>query len=184
MARNTTVPFQFCCITDDPTGLDDDIRVIPIWDDHAGMGGCYRKVKLFAPEMSELIGPRFINFDIDVVICGNLDKILSRTEKFVIMRDPNSRRQAFNTSMMMMDAGAHAKVWDTFEPAAARRLNIGIGTDQRWAFSVLGGKVPMWDQADGVYSFSNHIQTTAPHLPEGATVVVFHGLRSPSVRNL
>ena len=31
--RNTTIPFRFNCVTDDAEGIDDNIRIIPLWDD-------------------------------------------------------------------------------------------------------------------------------------------------------
>lgn len=184
VARNTTIPYEFSCITDDPSGLDADIRVIPLWDDLADMGGCYRRLRMYSPEMAEVIGPRFINFDIDVVICGNLDAILSRPEPFVAWKDPNYRRQAFCGSMTMMDAGVHAKVWETFSRAALGKVRTGIGTDQRWAYHVLGAKVAMWDESDGVYSFYCHVEKKKQGLPDNAAVIVFHGSRSPCVKHL
>lgn len=185
VARNTTIPYEFFCVTDDPTGLDDGIRVIPLWDDHAEMGGCYRRLKMYSSEMAEVIGPRFINLDIDIVVCGNLDAILSRPEPFVAWKDFNFKQQAFCGSVTLMDAGVHAKVWDTFDPRAALKLRHGIGTDQRWAYHVLGRNVPMWDQDDGIYSFWGHLRNK-PHrpLPANAAMVVFHGPCGPAMTNL
>ena len=188
--RHTTIPHEFCCITDDAEGIDQDIRIIPLWDDHKDMGGCYRRIKMYSAEMIDIIGPRFINFDIDVVICGDLDPMLSRTEPFIAWKDVAYQRQAFNGSMIMMDAGSQSKVWDTFDPELASTLwssGKGIGTDQAWAYHVLGRDVPLWDQSDGVYSFRRHIEPLVgdngvAKLPSNATVIVFHGAHSPAMK--
>src|SRR5690606_37523711 len=39
LARHLHMDYEFCCITDDQTGLDPDIRVIPLWDKGMEYGG-------------------------------------------------------------------------------------------------------------------------------------------------
>lgn len=187
VARNLKMPHEFVCITDDAEGIDDDIRIVPLWDDHAHMGMNYRRLKMYSSEMKDLIGPRFINFDLDIVVCGPLDPLLERTEPFVAWKDVFYKRQAFNGSMVMMDAGSQSKVWDTFDPKLAVTLwktGKGIGSDQAWAYHVLGRNVAMWTTSDGVYSFQYDLVKKKLQLPDNAAVVIFHGACGPAMTNL
>ena len=84
VGRNLSLDHEFCCVTDDPQGLDSGIRVIPIWSDLSEMGGCYRRLRAFAPDMRDIIGPRFVWMDVDCVVTGSLDPLFNRTEDFVI----------------------------------------------------------------------------------------------------
>ena len=50
LLRNLGEPFDFYCITEDPSGLDDEVRVItPPMD----VPGWWNKMFLFSPEMPE-----------------------------------------------------------------------------------------------------------------------------------
>ena len=40
LAEHLTIPHDVVCITDDPNGIDSGIRVLPLWDDAAALGGC------------------------------------------------------------------------------------------------------------------------------------------------
>ena len=86
--RNTTVPFRFICVTDDKTNIDSEIEVIPLFKESAHLmkyGGCYHRLFIFSKDIEKYFGPRFITIDLDAVITGSLDKLLtSRTEDFVI----------------------------------------------------------------------------------------------------
>jgi len=72
VARWYPDPHRFVCVTDDPTGIDSSVSVLPLWPDFADLpsphGGknpsCYRRLKLYAPEMADLIGQRFVALDL------------------------------------------------------------------------------------------------------------------------
>lgn len=165
------LPHEFVCITDDPSGIDDDIRTIPIWDDHAAlqnpMGArwpsCYRRLRLFAPEMRELIGGRFLMIDLDAVILADITDLVARTEDLVLWKSPHPPRY-YSGAMLMMDPGCRAQVWDTFDPGAVRDVyeKTGFrGSDQAWVSHVLGPNEATWGKADGVRFFS-HLETDPP----------------------
>lgn len=189
VARHYQAPHRFVCITDDAEGLRGDVRVIPLWPDHAnlpsphgpGNPSCYRRLKLFSREAAALIGPRFVSLDLDAVITGDMRPVWDRPEDFVIWGD-TSPGTPYNGSMMLMTAGARAQVWETFDPVRspkmARQLNYW-GSDQAWIGACLGPNEATWKTADGVYSWRVHVRPKQGKLPADARVVMFHGLEDP-----
>ena len=187
--RHYTAPHRFLCVTNQTEGLDPSIEVVPPWDDYASLpsphGGvknpsCYRRLRMFHPEIGSVFGPRFVSLDLDVVITASLDRVLDRPEDIVLYGDTNPRT-AYNGSLLLMTAGARPHVWTDFDPKAspAKARAAGCwGSDQGWISYRLGPKEAKWTQRDGVYSFRNHLQGK-PDLPADARVVVFHGAHDP-----
>src|SRR5690554_1588998 len=104
VARHYSKPHRFVCITDEPEVLP-GIETIPLWNDHAELGGCYRRLKLFDPAMSEILGDRFVAIDLDCVITGSLDPLFDRDDDFVINAYNGQIDQRYNGGLILMDAG-------------------------------------------------------------------------------
>lgn len=202
IARNYPHPHRFTCLTDDPEGIDTSaVRIIPMWDDWADVPNpsssknpsCYRRLRLFSPEMREVIGPRFVVLDLDTVVTGDLTGIFQRKEPFVIWggqrtdpRWPGSYNW-YNGSLWMMDAGARAQVFETFDPAHSPRAahNAGCrGSDQGWIAHCLGPNEATFTDADGVYSYRVHVLPAGGVLPSNARLVMFHGKHDPWQREV
>ena len=189
VARHYRRPHEFVCITDDAAGIAPDIRIIPIWNDHAQIPGphgvsCYRRLRAFSKEAAQLIGERFVSLDLDTVITGDLAPLWDRPEDFVIFGDV-ARNTPYNGSMFLLRAGSRWKVWETFDPARSpahtQRLGL-VGSDQAWIGAVLGPNEAKWGPADGVYSFQAHVKKFhGGKLPAEARVVMFHGKQDPWV---
>lgn len=189
VARNYRGEHRFTCVTDDPAGIDDDVRIIPLWDDfgdipspHGGTNpSCYRRLKLFSMEAATLIGPRFVSLDLDCVITGDMAPVWDRPEDFVIWGATNPTT-SYNGSMMLMTAGARQQVWTTFDPRTSpRRARAAqcFGSDQGWISYCLGPNEKKWTQADGVYSYRNDIKPKRSALPRDARIIFFHGRQDP-----
>jgi hypothetical protein len=189
VARWYPDPHQFWCITDDSRGIDAGINVLPLWNDYADVpsphGGknpsCYRRLKLYASEMKTLIGERFVAIDLDCVITGDLRPLWNRTEDIVLYGDTHPSTH-YNGSMTLMTAGCRAKVWETFDPKRSPQLSKSAGqygSDQGWISYCLGKGEAKFTQADGVWSYRNHIRNKGEKLPDGARVVIFHGEIDP-----
>lgn len=188
-ARHYHGEHRFTCVTDDPSGIDEDVRIIPLWNDFADLpsphGGtnpsCYRRLKLFSMEAATLIGPRFVSLDLDCVITGDMAPVWDRPEDFVIWGATNPTT-SYNGSMMLMTAGARQQVWTTFDPRnSPRRARAAqcFGSDQGWISYCLGPNEKKWTHADGVYSYRNDIKPKRGVLPKDAKVVFFHGREDP-----
>lgn len=187
--RHYQKPHRFTCITDDPKGIDSNIRIVPLWSDYGNLPSaygsrnpsCYRRLKLFSAEAKELIGPRFVSLDLDMVITGDLSPLWDRTDDFIIWKSPTPPpRYLYNGSMMLMTAGVRKAVWESFHPVKSvqeTRAKRMFGSDQAWISLKLGPGEKTWDEGDGVYSF--RLQINRQSLPDKAKAVIFHGEFDP-----
>jgi hypothetical protein len=189
VARHYDGPHRFLCVTDMTKGLDARVEVVPPWNDYADVpspsGGrnpsCYRRLRAFHPDIAQTFGPRFVSFDLDVVVVGALRPLFDRPEDFVIWGDVNPKT-FYNGSLFLMTAGARPQVWTSFHPMkspALSRASGHFGSDQGWISHCLGPHEAKWSTSDGVYSFQKHILPQNGKLPANAAVVVFHGHVDP-----
>lgn len=197
VARHYPPPHRFICVTDDPTGIDAGIEIVPLWNDFAELKNpcghprnpsCYRRLRSFHPDIAQYFGARFVSLDLDTVITGDLTPLWDRPEDFVIWGDTNPRT-LYNASMYLLTAGARSRVWTEFDPKVSPQLAYHArqyGSDQGWIGYCLGGGEARWTSRDGVYSFRNEIAPRQNRLPGNARIVFFHGQYdpwSPQVRN-
>lgn len=187
--RNFRGAYRFSCITDDPAGLDPEIRPLPMFEEHASLvsthgrqnPSCYRRLKLFSPEARELIGPRILSLDLDAVITGDVTGLWTRPDDFIAW-EGTAGKNPYNGSMMMLTAGARPAVWADFNPArspALARQAGFIGSDQAWIAYRLGSGEARWTRSDGVFSWRMHLRLKGGKLPPGARIVFFHGHADP-----
>lgn len=186
--RNYPHPHRFACVTDDAAGLDPElVEVIPLWPDHGRLQNphgpsypsCYRRLKLFAPEMADLLGPRFVCMDLDCVVTGDLAPLWHRPEDFVMWGGTNPSTH-YNGSMILMNAGARPQVWEDFHPVRSPRLAREarqFGSDQGWISYRLGKGEATWTPEDGVLGWVNHLANGTRRPPPGTRLVFFNGKR-------
>jgi hypothetical protein len=158
------MPHRIACVTDVPEGLDSRIQIIPpprtfedfripTWGPKRPQ--CLRRIAMFAPDAAETFGERFVCMDLDCVISGSLDSLFSGGEDFKIFRGTASNR-LYNGSMMMLRAGARAKVYNDFsQEAAVRAGRRYVGSDQAWISLCLGAGQPTWGPEHGVMWHGN-----------------------------
>ena len=192
--RNTTVDFKFTCVTDDPVGLSPEINYVPIWNKCIHMGGCYNRLYTFSKDMKNILGDRFLCIDIDTVITGNIDHILTIKDEFAILEygDPSLGKrgkpcpdQHYNGGLFMMNAGARSQVWDDFdferthqslEPL--RKQKRIVGSDQAWISHKLGPNETKINKNNGCYYYL--WLKDKNNLPSNCAMVSFAGNRDPS----
>ena len=187
--------FRKVCITDMPEGIDADVDIVPLWEDFRHLPaprkdqshpGCYGRLKIFAREMKDILGPRVVSLDLDAVITGDLTPLWHRPEPFVIWAPnrpyPHARypKQTWNASMWMMDTGAFPHVWDKFDGDESARDAVRRGfypSDQGvLEASLRNHRVGTWTQADGVLMYSEMRKNEqAATLPDHARIVFFNG---------
>lgn len=194
VARHYPHPHRFVLFTDDPVRDDarlqgEDVEVWELWDDLAKVPNpsghknpsCYRRLKLFARNVGEWLGPRIVTLDLDTVITGDLSPLWNRPEDFVIWGD-TARSTPYNGSMILFDAGARPQLWEDFHPVFSPQQSRGMGyfgSDQAWIGLCLGPREKKWTRADGVLSFRNEVLPGGGRLPAGARIVFFHGRHDP-----
>ena len=190
ISRNTTIPFRFSCITDVPEEIDPEIRIIDLWDDFKEIPNpnrlpgpsCYRRLKAFSEEAKGIIGQRILSIDLDCVITGNIDHVLSKTEDFICWGD-TARNTHYNGGLWLLTAGSRKNVYLSFNPnkSPKKTKKAGlVGSDQAWISYVLRGEDAKFTKDDGVYSFRNDFYLKGvSDLPENACIVMFHGGHDP-----
>lgn len=187
--RHFKAPHRFVCVTDDPSGITEKgIELFELWPDLADVRNpsgiknpsCYRRLRLFARNAGDWLGPRFVCLDLDCVIVGDMRPLWFRQDDFVIWRSPTTGG-FYNGSMFMLRAGARPEVWTDFDPVISPRETRDArlyGSDQAWIGYKLGGQESTWNADDGVYSYRVQVKPER-QLPENARIVFFHGKPDP-----
>lgn len=187
IARHYPLPHRVICITDERSGLDSSIEVLPLpgilhnlRSPHGPrFPSCYRRLWNFSREAAPLLGPLIVGLDIDVVICGDLRPLVDRPESFVGWTDArDSWANKIAGGAYLLRTGSHPKVWESFDPATspARAAAMGLtGSDQAWMSLCLYPPPGRWTAADGVLS----IKWMKPGLPVYARLVSTPGDLKP-----
>jgi hypothetical protein len=102
--RNVTLPYKFVCLSDCDVNCD---RI----ELEKGSPGFWAKLQLFKPGL--FTGP-VMYFDLDTVICKNIDSIIknSQGKKFVMWIE--SDRQIHSSAMMYWE-GDYSFLWDIYK---------------------------------------------------------------------
>lgn len=193
--RNTTVPINFYCITDNPEGLDEGInfRMLP----DLGIKGWWYKLMLFKSELFDISGTT-IFLDLDVVITANIDELFTYAPgTFRIIKD---LKKGFNSSVFRLEIGSQTEVWERFwenKESIIERLH----GDQDWIAEAIPLHMNEWP-SEWVVSFKKQCNARAKRtwgaigrillkldmfpttkgyaqLPQGAKIVIFHGKPDP-----
>lgn len=156
--RHLKQPHRLAVVTHEPLSIPgvaiirpprefEEVR-LATWPDFRPQ--CLRRLVMFRADAARWFGERFVCMDLDCVIGGPLDPLFGGGEDFRIFKGTAPGRP-YNGSMMMLRAGARARVHSEFTPegaaAAGRRF---IGSDQAWISHVLGPNEATWDERDGV----------------------------------
>lgn len=189
ISRHYKKPFELVCITDNPYGINDKVRIIKLWDDHKNIPSpygimnpsCYRRLKMFSDEAKEIIAPRFLSIDLDVIITGDLTPIVQREEEFVAFGDTH-KTTYYNGGLILLTAGSRKQVWEKFDPIESPKKAkeaMQYGSDQAWLGFCLGPNEAKFSTKDGIYSWRIHLDSNRGRLPADAKIVLFHGQIDP-----
>jgi hypothetical protein len=196
--RNLSHPVRFFCMTEHAQGIHPDVQILPLpvepFHDEmnaalavANRQGAMRKVSLFRPGLiPDLDGP-LLGFDLDVVITGSLDPLLSQDVGKVIMRadwvEARRGRKTGHGSVFRFDPALHGWLYDTLAADPRGQVEKARGSEQRYTSTLAQEKGAFaYIPGDLVVSFKhdclrlppmNYVE--APKLPAGASVVCFHG---------
>jgi hypothetical protein len=200
VAKNCTVPHQFAVITDQPELFADDadIRAIPIDKATHVPGTCYVRLMTFHPDGKEIFGAnKLLQIDLDTLIVGNIDHLVTREEDLVLWRNPTRHpsrpgRSIYNTSLLLHRLGSVPELWRTYVDMRAAGQQIPAKDDQWFLSDALGEDMPYFDGTrDGVYRIA---RADTPNsgvsgtLPPNACIVTCPGSEGkasdPRVRSL
>ena len=192
--RNTTVPYEFHCITDDPKGLDPHIKVIKLPND-PWIKTWWSKLWMFNKDFP--LQGNILYFDLDVIVFKNIDELFNyNPDKFMIIRDFNRCRvkdwKQSNSSVMRWKPGTMNYLWDEFVQNPSRVMQNNHG-DQDWIMRRGHQDINHWpDEWIRSYKwemvgFKNtkirkgvkHIFQHPARITENNKVAVFHGEPKP-----
>lgn len=215
LEEHMSVPFRFVCITDDATGLEcetyplwglevveDPKRRERIIDDQMEalksrgqskarsactplLPDCYRRLRLFDPEVGKRFGAYILSLDLDVEVFDDLVPLLSFDDDFKIVEGLS--RAPYCGTMWWLKTGCYPEVWTDFDPVEAPKILARaeyngrplVGSDQAWLAVKLPG-MPVWknDGSEGVYFIRRLVTAPGPvrsKKPEGARLVYAAG---------
>lgn len=181
VARWLSLPHRFVCISDDRIeGLKTIRSQAPPW------GRCFRRLWLFSKEAAGF-GDGILHLDLDTVICGPLDALVTSGDDFKIYRAGSiaAKGYSLNPSVMWLRPGTQTDIWERFvaNPGGlAKAANkAGFWGSDQAVISYLrqGVEVPTYSYDDGVISFRHVRHERLKVLPAHAKVVSFHGKKVP-----
>ena len=166
VARHTTRPYRFLCLTDDPTYLTCE---------HAFVGtdfpGWWAKMVLFQPHPA-LEGQRVLFLDLDTVIVGNMDFLLDYDGEFAILRDFYYPK-TWGSAVMSIAPGFGKELWSQF----GKQCLAQFWGDQAYIRAMLP-KADLWqDIAPG--KIGSYKADKMQESPKGFAVCCFHGVPKP-----
>ena len=181
--RNLSLPHRFVCCTDD---IIDGVETLPLDYTKHIPGTVFLRLMQHNPEFARQLGTRILSLDVDMVITGSLDKLVSRPEDFVIWRNPNfpaPKRAYFQSSVQLFTPGARRCLYDDFDPRTTPlwvNWRFG-GREQAWISERLSWKdTAVFTAEDGVYGLGRlrgaGIYDT---VPDNACIVSTPGARAP-----
>lgn len=184
--RNSTVPFQFACITEDPSDLDPNILIIPT--PNYPLQGWWFKTWVLSNELP--ITGNILFMDLDLVIINNIDNIWDyHPNNFVVIRDffrhINPACTKYNSSVFKFQSHQYSYIWEQFNIEHVKRFH----GDQDWFYYYVDNAVYFPDEWIQSYKWEvrdrselqNGLFTSIrnPVINPNTSILVFHGNPNP-----
>jgi len=125
--RNTTRPTQLVCLTDDASGVDENVRCEPIPDINLPddlISTPWRKLVLWKDGIAGLSGD-VLFLDLDLVVTSSLDEMFDyEPGRFCVIENWTQTGQGIgNTSCFRWPVGKHSHIFDKLETEQDRILS-------------------------------------------------------------
>ena len=194
VSRHLTVPYEFVCLTNDPTPIEGVRNIVIPEQKYAKLW--WHKVHMFDPSLG--ITNRILYFDLDVVIHASINKLVETANNdFYGIKDFNrsfhNNWNYLNSSAMTWIGGSSVDVWDQFKTDPEQVMKRFVG-DQDWIWNVAKDRIKFWPN-DWLMSYKweirnkhelaivngrrNFIEVKNPDVPAECCVTVFHGDPKP-----
>ena len=181
--RNTLRPTQLVCLTDDPTGINPNIRCEPIPEINLPddlVVTPWRKLVLWKDSIAGLSGD-VLFLDLDLVITGNLDQMFDfQPGRFCVIENWTQPGKGIgNTSCFRWPVGKHSHIFDNLttqrdrilssyrieQVYLSREVDDMVFWPRLWCASFKHTLLPRWPL--------NFFK--APELPRDTKIVAFTG---------
>lgn len=194
--KNLKSPFLFHCSTENPEGLDPEIRIIPLPPDPGlkrGWPDVLAKILFTKDGFGNLEGPSLF-LDLDVAIMGNMDSFFEympgkncMIHNWVggLRKITGKRPHCGNSSVFRFEAGSSNYIYETFmrEKHLAEDQSV-YNTEQAYLTHAM--KEVHWWPEEWCRSFKRHCRPMfplnlicTPPKPAGCHILVFHGRPDP-----
>lgn len=141
--RKLSLPYEFVCLTENPKGIDSDVKIIDLPKE---LSGWWCKPYMYSKDLP--IKGDILYMDLDVVISGNLNKLFEYSQgDWCVIRDFTRAMQPswqkYNSSVIRFKTGQLDHVWKDFikNPSAVIGSHFG---DQDWLWTKAQGTAKLW----------------------------------------
>lgn len=178
---NLPIDHNFVCFTDNPSNIDAEIDVRPLWDDFSNIKGNYRKLKLYSKEILSNLDYNVIFLDIDTIVVNDLSNFANLNEN-ALWKSPSIGGNSFvyNTSFVRIFGDEFCSIWDKFKKnpnqlIANANSEGWTGTDQAIVSHLYGGQTKTLSKRNGIISFrDDFVLQDKIELPRTAKIVSFY----------
>jgi len=190
VSKNLTKNFRFICFTDNKSGIKNNVEILPLpfieMPKNKPERG-WRKLSILQKNISGLDGISLF-LDLDVVLVENIDPLFDLKGEFFIAFDKRKRHSSIgNSSVFRFEAGEHDDIFQNFNQNSLKILQE-YRNEQAYLSEMIKNKgiFQYWPKA-WCPSFKYHCVPqfplnffSAPKIPKGAKVILFHGLPEPN----
>ena len=133
--RHCKLDFEFVCLTDDPTDIAKEIKIIPL---PKNVSGWWCKPYMFSKDIP--LRGKILYMDLDVVIARNIDHLfLYEIDSWCVIRDFTRKMrpswQKYNSSVIRFNSGQLTHFWEDFE-IDQENIQRRFHGDQDWLYDV------------------------------------------------
>lgn len=184
--RHLHLDHRLYCIADSPQGLDGDIVVVAPPFEFRDTPRCRRRMVQYRRDFADVVGPRMLALDLDIVITDDVTPLFSVTDPLRLWYV--SYAGVLSGSVQLMDTGILHGLYECYrdDPEAFPKMASprGIGSDQAMLNYYLDDAdvaFRCWDERDGIFTFFGDGYEKFAHygvgpqtdrLPEGCRMVV------------
>lgn len=175
--KHTTLNYKFTCITDDPTGFNENVHEIvkfkhnfPKW---------WGKIELFRPDILKDGNVFFL--DLDTVIVDNIDLILFKKFNFCGLRD-FYKLTSMGSGLMCWKTNNYSHVYHNFLNKSTYIMNNFAEGDQKFIDMQVKSKSYFQDHfGDAIVSWKKDCvnRNKDINIPKNAKIICFHGVPKP-----
>ena len=185
LRKHLQLEHQLCCVTDDPTGIDLDVQLLPIRV-FTDTPRCRRRMKQYDADFASLIGRRILSIDLDVVLTDDITPLVDRPEPIVCWKVGYAR--VFSGSFVLYNHDALHGLYEAYarDPIGFPHMvqPRGVPSDQAMLNHYINAqriRVACWTERDGIVTYFGKgyerfahlgVGPSQPKLPRGARLVV------------
>jgi len=173
VARNISRhAFDFVCYTEQPEGIREEVRTLPLLCEYPTGWEKRQKIALFQENLPGVRTDRILYFDLACVIVNDLNEVIDMDSDFAICRDwpPEMRPDdhGYASGAFMLRVGSQQQTWSKWEKPTT-------WGDQAWIFKTAPGA----DLFPYDWTPSYKLRNLQDGFPPEAKWIMFHGRPKP-----